>query len=95
MGADAGQLAVLDHQVLVANGLLVEEALQDLAHTRSVASLQETAVRGAIGLGGSRECMKTTQDMEPPHHIYCFATNNTSAAVRRKRTWADRVVPDV
>ena len=50
MGADAGQLAVLDHQVLVANGLLVEEALQDLAHTRSVASLQETAVRGAIGL---------------------------------------------
>ena len=50
MGADAGQLAVLDHQVLVANGLLVEEALQDLAHTRSVASLRETAVRGAIGL---------------------------------------------
>ena len=50
MGADAGQLAVLDHQVLVADGLLVEEALQDLAHACSVASLQEMAVREAIGL---------------------------------------------
>ena len=44
----ARELAAVDDQVFLANRALVEEALEDLAHTRGVAGLRGEACAGGV-----------------------------------------------